>query len=101
MWNALPTYLNQDWECATSESGVIGIVSGQIRENVPTNYDQTIAVLEDSPVAYERASLIANAPNMFRLLCNVMGEVKYGTATLPEEIAEGIDDVLRDIARHE
>lgn len=97
MWNALPTYLNQDWECATSESGVIGIVSGQIRENAPTNYDQTIAVLEDSPVAYERANLIANAPNMFRILCNLGGEVKDGTATVPDFIMSDIDGVIKAI----
>ncbi|MBQ3456177.1 MAG: hypothetical protein IJG36_07050 [Synergistaceae bacterium] len=100
MWDIFPTYLNQAWNCTTLQSGKCQIVAGAIRENEPISYDKVIAVLEDSPIVEERAKLIANAPNMFRLLCNIAGEVEYGTARLPDFLMDGIDDVIRDIARH-
>ena len=100
MWDIFPTYLNQVWNYGTTQAGKVEIVSGEIGENEPTSYDKVIAVLEDSPAVEERAKLISNAPNMFRLLCNIMGELKDGTGTLPDFLMDGIDDVIRDIARH-
>ena len=100
MWDIFPTYLNQVWNYVKPEAGKMQIVAGEISKEGRLSYDQAIAVLEDSPVIEERAKLIANAPNMFRLLCNLAGEVKYGTASLPDFLVEGINDVIDDIARH-
>ena len=100
MWNALPTYLNQVWNyCFMPETGRLEIVAGEMQGNAPTRYDKVIAVLEDSPVAEERAKLISNAPDMFKILCNIAGEVKYGTVSLPDFVIEDIDSVLHDIAK--
>ena len=99
MNRALPTYLNQVWNFAMSATGELEIVSGEISENAPTSYDHVIATLEGIPESEEVALLIANAPNMFRVLCNIAGEVKYGTATLPDFLTESMTEILHDIMR--
>lgn len=99
MNSPLPTYLNQVWNFVGSGTGELEIVSGEISENAPTSYDHVIATLDDIPDVEEVALLIANAPNMFRALCNIAGEVKYGTATLPGFLTENINDILHDITR--
>ena len=104
MWDIFPTYLKQVWNYAITEAGKLQIVSGEIRENEPIppiRYDKVIAEMTDSLLAEERAKLIANAPNMFRLLCNIAGEVEYGIALLPEFLMEGINGVMHDIAKRE
>ena len=95
-----PTYLNQIWNFVKSDTGEVQIVSGEIFGNAPTSYDRVIATLEESPESEEIARLIASAPNMVWALCNVMGEVKYGNATLPDFITEDINDIIHDITRH-
>lgn len=99
MNSPLPTYLNQVWNFVESGTGELAIVSGEISKNAPTSYDHVIARLEKSYESEEVAMLITNAPNMFRALCNIAGEVKYGTATLPDFLTENINDILHDITR--
>lgn len=79
---SFPTYLNQVWNFFADDTGKIQVLAGEISENAPTSYDTAICTLNECPESEERAKLIANAPDMFRVLCNIGGEVNNGTASL-------------------
>lgn len=96
---SFPTYLNQVWNFFADDTGKIQVVAGEISENAPTSYDTAICTLNECPESEERAKLIANAPDMFRVLCNIGGEVNNGTASLPDFIMEDIDNILHNITR--
>lgn len=95
----MPSYLNQVWNFFTNEAGEIQVISGEISENAPISYDESICTLEESPEAEKRAKLIARAPDMFKILCNLGGEIDDGAALVPDFIAEDIDNVISEVIR--
>lgn len=96
------SFLNQCWNFFTTKTRKgdrVHIVAGEINEKGTVSYDTHtyICSLRKSPNQKQIAKLIAYAPDMFRVLLNVSGEVKYGTTSLPDSIMESIERITVDI----
>lgn len=91
------TFLNESWNFFITSTGEIKVVAGEIVKDKPITYDTLIATLSENGNGKGNAKLIAHAPDMFRTLCNIAGEVKYGNASIPDFLMEDIDSILEGI----
>ena len=104
-------FINEIWELNFDKaSGEISVVADTIGNNTPKDKWRKVASIAKPSNrrrrkrrgllrAAENARLIALAPDMLRILCNIGGEVAYGNSSLPEELLEAIDNVIRSL-RH-
>ena len=103
-------FINEIWEPNFDKTlGEISVVADTIGNNTPKDKWRKVASIAKPSNrrrkrrgllrAAENARLIALAPDMLRILCNIGGEVAYGNSSLPEELLEAIDNVIRSL-RH-